>query len=128
MGRGFRVNFSVPELQTATQNLSAYDGRIAGKIEDAVSTATKNISTGARQRVPVRSGDLKKSIRSRFDKKSITGYVSAKQYYAHMIEFGVKACPSKNIPARPAKPYMKPSFEAEKPKLINDIKQAVSKT
>jgi HK97 gp10 family phage protein len=127
VSRSFRVNFSVPELKQAMDNISAYDGRATGKIENAVSRATKNISKGARQRVPVASGELKKSIRSRFDKKSVTGYVSAKQYYSHMIEFGTKPHTIGNgqHPGTAARPYMRPAFEAEKPNLIRDIENAV---
>jgi hypothetical protein len=87
--------------------------------------------------VPVRPGRgaLKKSIRSRFDKKTVTGYVVAKQYYAHMIEFGTdkhtipnKAGKTGNHPGTKACPFMKPAFEAEKGNLIRDIEQAVRKT
>ncbi|MBP2638439.1 MAG: hypothetical protein H6Q72_4346 [Firmicutes bacterium] len=128
MGRGFRINFSVPELKTAMANISAYDGRTAGKIEDAVKKATVNVSKGARQRVAVDTGDLKKNIRSRFDKKTVTGYIIAKTWYAHFVEGGAKACPSRNIPARAPKPFMKPAIDKAKPELIRDIEQAVKKT
>ncbi|MPM69780.1 hypothetical protein SDC9_116728 [bioreactor metagenome] len=128
MGRGFRVNFSVPELQIALNQLSAYDGKTAAKIEDAVSRSTKNISKGAKSRVRVRTGKLKKSISSRFDKKSITGYVAAKTSYAHLIEFGAKvhnARPPFMKSWTPESPYMRPSYEQEKPVLIRDIEKAV---
>ena len=144
MAKGFQVKFSVPELQQAMNKMSAYDGRTAGKIEDAVSTSTKAISKGAKQRAPVRSGKLKKSISSRFDKKTITGYVSAKTPYAHLVEFGAKAriitskstmmidengirrfAMSAKIPKRNERPYMRPAFEAERGNLVKNITQAV---
>ncbi|HBR33188.1 MAG TPA: hypothetical protein DD734_01030, partial [Firmicutes bacterium] len=90
MSRGFRVYFDVPELEQTLGQLKAYDGKTALKVEEAVSASTKNIAKGARQRVPVRSGKLKKSIRSRFDKRAVTGYVQARQPHAHLVEFGAK--------------------------------------
>lgn len=144
MAKGFQVKFSVPELQQAMDKISAYDGRTAGKIEEAVSASTKAISKGAKQRVPVRSGKLKKSIGSRFDKKTVAGYVSAKTPYAHLVEFGAKTrtitskspmmidengirrfAMSAKIPKRNEKPYMRPAFEDERPNLIKNITQAV---
>jgi len=142
MAGGFRVNFSVPELSDAISSLSAFDGKSAAKVEDAISSSTKAIAKGAKNRVPVRTGALKKKISSRFDKGSLTGYVSAKTPYAHLVEFGAKAASIKpvtkkallfkggysakaNIPARAARPYMRPSFEEEKPNLIRNVKEAV---
>ena len=141
----FRVSMKVPELAAALKQIGAYDGKTAQKIEDAVSTATKNIAKGAKQRVPVLSGALKKSISSRFDKKTITGYVSAKEPYAHLVEFGHKGATvepvdkealtvngavveSAKVPNVGAKPYLRPAFEQEKPELIRNITQAVKKT
>jgi len=125
MARGFYVNFKVPELQEAIAKIGSYNTKTAMKIEDAVNRATKGISKGARQRVSVASGDLKKSIRSRFDKKTITGYVAAKEYYAHFVEFGAKANAKHHIPKRAERPFMRPAFEDYKPTLIREITEAV---
>ena len=151
MSRGFRVYFDVPELEQTLGQLKAYDGKAALKVEEAVSTSTKNIAKGARQRVPVRSGKLKKSIRSRFDKRAVTGYVQARQPHAHLVEFGAKGATvepkskkalkipwsggmgvggtyfaaSAKIPARKERPFMRPAFEDEKPELIKALKEAV---
>jgi phage gpG-like protein len=150
-GRGFRVNFSVPELNQAVKQISAYDSRTAQRVENQVQKSTKNIGNGARQRVPVRSGDLKKSISTRFDSRSITGYIAAKKPYAHLVEFGHKGgtarpdtkkalkipwaggmgvggenfAASADIPSVRERPYMRPAFENEKPNLIRGIKEAV---
>jgi HK97 gp10 family phage protein len=150
-GRGFQINFSVPELGEAIRKVGAYDTKTAQKIENQVNKSTKNIANGARRRVPVRSGYLKKHISSRFDARSITGYVAAKAPHAHLVEFGAKASHEKpdrkkalkipwhggmgvggeyyaksaDIPARREHPYMRPAFEDEKPNLIRGVKEAV---
>ena len=150
-GYNFNVYMDVPELQKTLDQIKAFDGKSRLKIEEAVSTSTKNIAKGARQRVPVRSGKLKKSIRSRFDKRAVTGYVQARQPHAHLVEFGAKGATvepkskkalkipwsggmgvggtyfaaSAKIPARKERPFMRPAFEDEKPELIKALKEAV---
>ncbi|HPT88466.1 MAG TPA: HK97 gp10 family phage protein [Bacillota bacterium] len=151
-GYGFRVNFSVPELSETLQQINKYNSQTAYKIEQQVSKSTKAIGRGAKQRVPVLSGDLKKSISTRFDAKTITGYIAARQPYAHLVEFGAKATVTKptrqrkalkipwqggfgvggmyyaakaDIPQRRERPFMRPAFEDEKPNLIKGIKEAV---
>ena len=146
MSRPFRVNFSVPELKTALDNISKYNGKTAARIENAVANSTKAIGKGARQRVPVDSGGLKKSIRTRFDKKTITGTVRARKPHAHLVEFGAGPAVVKpkrkqaltidefgtrryakkaRIPARAPRPFMRPAYEQEKPHLISEITKAV---
>lgn len=125
MSRGFNVHFDCPELRNVLRNIDRYNARTAVNIENAVSASTKNIAKGCRQRVPKRTGDLKKSIRSSFDIRKIQGTVRAKEFYAHFVEFGAKAVPAKNIPQRNERPYMRPSYEEEKPNLIRGITEAV---
>lgn len=151
-GYGFRVNFSVPELSETVRQIKYYDGKTALKVEEQVKKSTRVIGDGARRRVRVLSGDLKKSISTRFDAKTITGYIAARQPYAHLVEFGAKATVTKptrqrkalkipwkgglgiggmyyatkaDIPKRRERPFMRPAFEEEKPNLIKGIKEAV---
>ncbi len=145
-GNGFRVNFSVPELGEAIAKVGAYNGKSRLRIETVVEKSTKNIATGVRRRAV---GSLKKKTSSRFDRKTVTGYVSVKSPIAHLVEFGAKAAtekPSKkkalkipspglgvadmyaksaHIPKRRENPYMRPSFEDEKPDFVKGLKEAV---
>ena len=118
--RGFRVDFKVPELGEALKQIGAYDGKARLRIENAVKTSTRAISRGARQRVPVLTGTLKKSIGARFDAKNCVGTIAAKSPPAHLVEFGHGG----SGPA-PEHPFMRPAFENEKPELIRAIKEAV---
>jgi len=141
-GRGFGVTFSVPELKDAVAKIGTYDIKTTAKIEQSIANSTKAIEKGAKSRVRVRTGNLKKKISSRFDRGTLTGRVSAKTPYAHLVEFGAKAASVRpvtkkallfkggysakaNVPARTARPYMRPSFEEEKPNLIRNVKKAV---
>jgi HK97 gp10 family phage protein len=141
-GRGFQVNFSVPELGEVLQKISAYDGKSRIRIEKAVEDSTKAIKEGAQSRVREKSGRLKKHITNRFNQKQCTGYVSAQTPYAHLVEFGHEGgmvkpyakkaltigdgfAASANIPKVDEHPFMRPAFENEKPNLIKNIKEAV---
>lgn len=149
MGRGFQITFKVPEIKATLDQLNAYNGKERLRVENVIQSSTKNIARGARNRVPVRTGNLKKKISSRFNrvgKYGPYGTVSARRPYAHLVEFGAKGttvapknkkamtideygirryAQKAKIPARKERPYMRPAFEDEKPKLIRDLKGAV---
>ena len=146
MSRGFRVNMSVPEIGKTLDQLSVYDGKARLRVEQTIQQSTKAIGAGAKQRVPVRSGKLKKKIGTRFEKRGATGVVAAKTPYAHLVEFGAKAAVVKpvnkkamridangirrfatevSIPARAERPFLRPAFENEKPTLIRNLAEAV---
>lgn len=146
MSRGFRVNMSVPEIGRTLDQISVYDGKARLRVERTIQQSTKAIGAGARQRVPVRSGKLKKKISTRFENKGATGIVAAKTPYAHLVEFGAKAATIKpatkkammidangirrfatqvSIPVRAEHPFMRPAFENEKPTLVRNLAEAV---
>ena len=119
----FTVDISCPEIQQALDQISAYDGKTRLKIENAVSESVKNIAKLARDKAPKgKTGDLKKSIRSTFNKTNCTGQIKVMQWYA---QFGAKANEAKHIRKRPPHPFMKPAFEEEKPELLRKIAEAV---
>lgn len=96
MSRSFRVNMSCPELGKAIDQISAYDGKTALRVENAIQSGAKNIASGAKRRVPVKSGGLKKSIVSRFGRNKygrgvIEAEVAARKPHAHLVEFGARA-------------------------------------
>lgn len=148
-GRGFYVNFKVPEIAQALKQIDNYDGKTRLKVEEAVSTSTKAIRKGAIKRIRSATGYLKKHTVSNFIKKDIVGAIRAKAPHAHLVEFGARAATTKpkkekaltidefglrryakvaKIPARVERPYMRPAYEDEKPNLIKKLSQAVKKT
>ena len=119
MSRPFRVNLDCPELREVLRNMDRYNTRTAVKIEQAIQTSTRNIATGVRRRIPVRTGLSKKSTRSRFDVRKVQGTVAVKRPTAHLVEFG-HGGPK---PA-PEHPFMRPAYEDEKPNLIRNLAEA----
>lgn len=145
-GRGFYVNFKVPEIERTLQQISTYDGKTRLKVEEAVQSSTKAIRNGAVRRINVHTGYLKKHTISSFDRKTVVGAIRAKAPHAHLVEFGAKAAtevPDKakaltidawgnrwyakkaRIPKRAEHPFMRPAFEDEKPNLIRKLSEAV---
>ena len=84
--------------------------RLPGVVRDAINGAvlvtTKAVQAGAKARVAVRTGRLKKSIRRRFDKSRGRGTVTATAPHAHFIELGTIH--------HDARPFMAPAVEAER--------------
>lgn len=140
------VTVQVEGLEEALKRISIYDNDSYEKVAGAVNDGRKEIARLARTRVPVKSGALKKSIRSSFNKNKIEGIAKSGARHAHLVEFGAASAiirpksakvlhiKSKSegffsktvkIPARKAKPFMIPSYEQTKPVIEGKIKQAL---
>ena len=148
MGRSYITTLSDAELTRCIKQIKAFDGRSRLGVEKALKNGTRRVRDGAARRVAVRSGELKRSLRSGFSKAKLEGVVKAKQPYAHLVEYGAKACfakPKKSgiralkihfkgktvysksarIPERKARPFLAPAFEAEAPRIIADVKKEI---
>lgn len=148
MATKFVVNVRNSELAQCLKQLSAFDGKSRLGVEKAMANAVRRIKSGAVRRVAVASGKLKKSIRGSFSKPKLLGIVRARTPHAHLVEFGAKAAMEKpkkkkamrlvagdgykfirkaQIPVRKARPFIMPAYEAEKGKLIADVKAVIRK-
>lgn len=146
MGYTFYAQVDRTELNKALKQVAFYDGKARMRVEEAVSSGTKRVAADARRKVAKRTGGLRKSIKSSFKRKGCTGIVKALSPVAHLIENGVKtsiAEPQKKkvlridangvrrytrwamIPRRRARPFMKPAYDENVGKIIDDIKKAV---
>lgn len=89
---------------------------VRNQINEATDATRKAIVEGAKARVPVRTGELKRSIRSTMDKRRGKAKVSARARHAHLVEFGTV-----NMPA---KPFLQPAAEAERDNYVRRAKEA----
>ena len=141
----FTVKVPEGELSKAIRQISAWDGKTRLRVEAVQKKGTNAVAREARQRVPVRSGKLKKSIKTRFSTVKLEGQVYSNVPYAHLVEFGSRAHtvrPKKKkalrffkggpvftkrsrIPAQAGKPFFKPSYDYVEPQLLRDVKKAV---
>ncbi|WP_303706934.1 HK97 gp10 family phage protein [Phascolarctobacterium succinatutens] len=148
MPRSYITTLSDEELTKCLKQIKAFDGKTRLGVEKALRNGTKRVRTGAARRVAVRSGTLKRSLRSGFSRAKLEGVIRAKQPYAHLVEYGAqgffakpkktgiralkmniggKAVYSKSarVPARKARPFLAPAFEDEAPRIIADVKKEI---
>jgi hypothetical protein len=141
--KAFVVSMKIPKVQDAISKIGAFNGRARLRVEKAVRDSTLNIKQGAIERVRVRKGNLRKSIKSSFTASGPSGLVYSKRPTAHLIELGVKphkisvkekaALVINGTPIRKdvlhpgftAKPFLRPAYENEKPKFIKEVEEAV---
>lgn len=133
-------------LSQCLKDISKYNARCRIAVENALAKGVKEVRKGAKRRVAVDSGNLKKSITSSFKKKTLVGVVKATKPHAHLIEFGVKPSlekpinkkvlrvpvadgykfmPNATIPARRARPFMIPAFHENENKIVADVKKGL---
>ena len=119
-GRGFYVNFKVPELSAVVNNIHRYSTATAVRVENVIQGSTKAIRKGVLRRINDKTGYLRKHTTSNFSKLKLEGVVREKAPHAHLVEFGHKG----PAPA-PEHPTMRPAFEEERPNLIKGLAEAV---
>lgn len=143
MGNKFIMKVSTAELSNAIQSINAYDGKSRLGVEKALQDGAKWVANGARQRVAVRSGKTKRSIKNSFSRQKLESYVKATTHNAHLIEFGTRphkirikrkkvlviegGMAGKEVmhPGTRARPFMRPAFEAEAPNITKEILKVV---
>lgn len=140
-GNSMQVSISIEGLDKCLSKLKIYDTQSRKRIERTISKAGRNIRDGAKSRVPVRTGKLRDSIVANFSGAKMTSTVKAKASHAPFIEFGADPAVIKpknkkvlkigglyvsrdaKIPARKAQPFLHPAFQAEKPRVEQEIKK-----
>ena len=135
------------ELTNAIKSIGDANGKARLGVESALKKGVTAIRRDGKRRAPVKSGYLKKSIKSDFKAADLNGYVYSTAPHAHLMEDGVKAsyvyptagkkalkivdkrllryAAHAKIPARRAHPFLKPAYDANEPKIIDDIKGAI---
>lgn len=121
------------EIIKELQNLK--DGLLDEKLHDAIQVGTALIWAEARQRVPIDTGALKQSIKTKVKKLTGTVYcdypntgrfrktktkkqaAGAKEYYAFAVEFGTK-----NMKEQP---FLIPAAEARSPEIEQEMQKAM---
>ena len=135
-------------LTGALKQISAWDGKTRLSVENVLKKGTKDIRRDASQRAAVRSGALKKSLKTRFKTAKCQGEVYTKLPYAHIVEYGAKAhtirvknkqalrffaggkpafARSVKVPKYMARPYLKPAYDYNAPNIVKNIGRVVRK-
>ena len=135
------VTFDMQNLSDVFKDLNKLDIKIQAEVRNEMNASALTILSSAKRSAPVDLNFLRNSIylKEESKKKQIIFTVGAKAKYAPYIEFGTgtevtipvgyeelaKVFKGKNkakVNIRP-QPFLIPSFEVEKPKLIERIKK-----
>lgn len=150
-----RVNIDVDlaSLNKAMKNVKKYDLLTQGKLKEAVNKSALAIQRGAKKRVAVDTGRLRSSITIEPYNNGLTMDVGTKVKYAAAVEYGtglfgpekraIEIRPKKKkalfwpgakhpvkkvvIKGMRARPFLFPAFEAEKSRLVTNLKNALGK-
>lgn len=87
----------------------------------ALRESAGNVKRAAQDKVPVRSGALKRSITRRASKRKLIATVRARAPHSAVIEFGAPRL------GRPAKPFLVPATSKERPVLEAKVREILRK-
>jgi HK97 gp10 family phage protein len=139
------IKLSIPKGQIA-KVVKEMEGRATEYERDVAKELFKgalDIESGAKQRAPVKFGQLRSSIQSKIDHKDISAEVVANAEYAPYVEFGTGQYASEYLAGKPtemvkhasefkksgngyspAQPFLFPAYYEERPKIISRVKKA----
>jgi HK97 gp10 family phage protein len=128
----------IDSLKNAIQKL---DEKVAKEVSNEINASSLKIQSDAKKLVPVDMGYLRNSIVLDGELGGLTYSVEARMRYAAYVEFGTGgkvSIPSgyeeyaalfkgtRKVAGMRSQPYLIPSFEMEKPKLIKRINEMLN--
>lgn len=133
---------SVEGMNVLLRNISKANARVQAKIKKANQITSLNIDRGAKRRAVVDKGDLRRAIVP--DHSGTEANVEVKVDYAQYVEFGTGAFAAEYLATKdkdlreyamtffetgkgrlPARPFLFPAAEAERPKHIERMRKAL---
>jgi HK97 gp10 family phage protein len=126
-----KITFSGgPQLEAALRDLGS---KAAGRLgTNAVRSGARVIANAAKATAPVRTGELKKSIRM-FDERSQTGgtertaYAGTRLFYAYWVEFGTAHSPAQSFLRTAADTAWQDAVDKMKENLAQGIERETAK-
>lgn len=124
------VSGTISGLEPLLKKLKTLEPKIAKKVlRQSLRAGAKIIQTAAKAKAPVKSGQLRKAIKVRAQKRTRRGTIgvnvsvgekdfAGEVFYGSFIEFG-----SSKMPARP---FMKPAFQENKAAALQVIQDGIA--
>lgn len=116
-GSSIRMSVNIVGMNEVIGRLNKLDVASRVAVRSEVTKSANRIRKAARQRVPINTKKLQQSIRARYSTDKLSAEIGPTIFYAHFVEFGTVDTP--------AKPFMHPSWEEERPKYMDAIKKAM---
>jgi HK97 gp10 family phage protein len=125
-----RLKVDIVGVEEALARVSKFDVETRIAVRKQVRRSANRLRKNMQGRVPVKSGNLKKSIRAKYDSDQLGANVGPTRpggSHAHLVEFGHRLVTKdgRSIGHVPAHPFITPAAEEERPKYISEMKQAI---
>lgn len=104
------------ELRVLMNRLPGYTATLPERVRMAVRTTAAAVETGAKRRAPVRTGALRNSILTHFERDGLEALVGTALHYAPYVEFGTRRMAPR--------PYLGPSAEAAREVFAAALREA----
>lgn len=104
-------------IRVVSNRLPQIGAAIRPAVVAEVRRSTFDVEAKAKEKVPVKTGTLRRSIHSVFSNGGLTGIVGPSVLYGKFVEFGTRRMG--------ARPYMRPAAEAVLPKFADAVKRAL---
>ena len=134
--KGFYIKSDLTDaIKKAVGDVSKYDGETQRRLKGVIRKGTQDLLRASKRKARVGStGNLVKGIEMEYDEKYNRGFVKSTANHSFLLEHGVNpsfAFPKgvfsryAFIPARKARPFMKPALDEVEPKIIKALEEAV---
>ena len=111
-----KVTLEVRGVKETLANINLANSRVRKAVQEQVGKSALNIQREAKKRCPVDTGALRNSITVDFYGE-MSAQIGPHMPYAPYVEFGTRKMP--------AKPYLFPAFEEERPKFEEELARAI---
>jgi hypothetical protein len=110
------ISIEFEGLDAVIKGIEAYKNEVIEGVKNTLEESAINIEGHSKQRVRVRTGNLKRAITHKGSDDGLTQEIGTYDVdYASSIEYGTYRTPSF--------PYLRPSLEEEMPNLVKNIEK-----
>ena len=142
---GFYIKSDLTDaIKKATKDIGRYEEGAQQRMKAAIRKGTQDTMRVAKSKAPIATGGIVKRLVMEYDERNNRGFVKSKAPHSILLEKGVKTSivvPRKKmalkfnghftkraiIPARKARPFMKPALDEMEPKIVKALKEAVER-
>lgn len=112
-----KIDVQMQGVAEAMKKIKDYEVEKLDEVKEIVAASAVTIESNAIARTPVDTGNLKGSINTRIYDDGLSASIGTPIEYAPYVEYGTRRAK--------AQPFLFPSFEAEIPRYLADIKKAL---
>lgn len=104
-------------IRVVSNRIPTVSSALTAAVVEQVNVSTLDVEARAKERVPVKTGTLRRSIHSVFENGGLRGICGPSVFYAAFVEFGTRHMA--------ARPYMRPAAAAVLPRFAESIRRIV---